>query len=254
MTSFLRFFNLSNYLANTPSPYSQVFTQDFGLRPYFLTHKSYQCDYGDGVAFGIDSVQAKAFLTLPLVLGPIKCDPGPQRASISVCKTIPLAALVDERVQMFKVALNVLGLRPCGLDEVESFEEDESKGKVRMPECSDEVSDETGSEDSDDHNHDDGENCSSQTAQTDKSDNKVSRDEEAVGKVDVDMNAEAGRQKDLAENKADGDGGCSSGPKLEEHAENRTSNADGTPEKKEVWPQLMMLGCGEFTALETPYY
>ena len=79
----------------------------------------------------IDSIRAKAFLTLPLVLGPITYDIEPKQVSVSVCKTIPSPVLYgrgDERLRRFNAAMNVLKLRPCNLkEEEESLGEDEEE-------------------------------------------------------------------------------------------------------------------------------
>ncbi len=97
-----------------------------------MVQKFHEVINGDqGEHTSIDSVRAKAFLTLPLVLEPITYDASPRHVSVSVCKTIPLSLLHgqgDERLRRFNAAMNALSLRPCGLkEEEESLGDDEDE-------------------------------------------------------------------------------------------------------------------------------
>ena len=113
-------------------PGFKIFAQDFGIRPYFMVQTFHEWTNDTCIErTDIDSIRAKAFLTLPLVLGPITYGIEPKQVSVSVCKTIPSSVLYgrgDERLRRFNAAMNVLKLRPCNLkEEEESLGEDEEE-------------------------------------------------------------------------------------------------------------------------------
>ena len=84
-----------------------------------MVQKFYQPTTNNPARAVIDSVRAKAFLTLPLALGSIAYDISPQHVSLSVCNTVSPSLLHgqgDQRLR-FTAAMNVLSLKPCGLED-----------------------------------------------------------------------------------------------------------------------------------------
>lgn len=86
----------------------QIFTQDFGIHPYFMMRKAY-----DYYVKHIDDVYARAYLTLPLLHAPMSSDSGPGVISFSVSSALNPSALVgptEDQLRKFKLAANTLEL------------------------------------------------------------------------------------------------------------------------------------------------
>lgn len=91
-----------------------------------MMSKSYDySEYSDDDDFETDDVQAQAFLTLPVFVGPILSESAPNRVYISTHKTMSpsaLSGLSEAQVQQFRIALSTLNLQP--------YDPDEKAGKV----------------------------------------------------------------------------------------------------------------------------
>ena len=192
----------------------QIFTRDFGIRPYFLIRKSYEKIGID--CYEIDEVQAQAFLTLPILSNPILSSPGPSAACISICKAIgPLAlkGLSDDQVQLFRIATNLLNLHPYDLEEGEDKDDDDDDRVESDAETSEKPI-----------------SPSQATAET----------------------ADNNGDNQTEENELVTQGNASYTKPKGKHSGKNGLATDVKKDKMRIEPQLMILGCGEFMAYDDP--
>ena len=95
-----------------------------------MVHKTWNDEHSYADADSIVHVQARAFLTLPVFLGPITSTPGPEISAMSVCKTIEpeaLRGLSEGQIRQFTIATCTLRLHPCGPETDQAFSRDKCK-------------------------------------------------------------------------------------------------------------------------------
>ncbi len=213
-----------------------------------MIHKSYDLYYND-----IKDVQAKAYLTLPLLNAPISSNPGPGTAILSVDSTLNPAALMGptkDQLLQFTIASNILSLRVYDPNEDETAPED--RHSMRHSQSSDEDIASGGCSEA---GEDDSEGAASHTVTLG---GLSIPDQEPAGKVDSEI--ETGNERELS----DGNGLASPGQESRHNDGGRKKNGialetvtgfvkEGTDinaesEEQETWPQLMILGCGELEA------
>jgi len=90
---------------------TQIFAEDFGIRPYFtiLMSHSYDHDYAE-----LESAEISAYLAVAIVQAPVTSKPGPSMASYTVQQvlepTIVLQGVAEDTEQRFKAAVKALRL------------------------------------------------------------------------------------------------------------------------------------------------
>lgn len=92
-----------------------------------MVHKTFDDEDCYADSDSIVHVNAKAFLTLPVFLGPITSNAGPEVAAISVCKTIDpsaLRGLSEGQIRQFNIATCTLRLHPYDPETDQPFSED----------------------------------------------------------------------------------------------------------------------------------
>lgn len=187
----------------------------------FFTETAY-IDFCD-----IDHVHAKAFLTLPLLQASISSSPGPEAAYFSICNIIDpsaLRGLSESQIRQFKTATNILHLHPYHSEEDEILLEDTLS--VRRASISDGDSSSGRSEDGDNDSEDA------------NSDAVTSRD------------AVIQRLKTLAAQDQGSDHPDDERNTFVHNPKLGTMSGGGISHKKEVRPQLMVLGCGKLKAYD----
>ena len=196
-------------------------------------------DFGDLSDVDIYHVQAQAFLTVPLPLGPIASKPSPHLTCFSIYDTInpsKIKRLYQAPLQKFKVAAKALNLYPYDRDWDETWSELDGHDYMFDQFSSHEVDDSEMSEDEDDDddggeyydrdNYDDGD-CNTGYSTTYKKPvlvNKETPGGEREAKRDLSNDDRLVANKD--------------------NAPNPTGNVRA--DDGDVWPQLMVLGCGQF--------
>ena len=216
----------------------------------------------------MEQVEAKAYLTLHVLRAPVSSNPGPLRASFSVDSTmIPLEQmkLTQQRLQLFKAATNILNLHPYDPDEDEMMEdetvEDEKvwgeRPKRRQALYSDEESD--SSDDTDSERSEDGKDDSENAENDTRKSNVASLQGEGTARAlssDVKTGTESGSCNEHGQWSAKI---YSQNQKVDDNAPgSKTNEAVGDTKvgagerTKATWPQLMILGCGQLQANDTP--
>ncbi len=200
----------------------------------------------------MEQVKAKAYLTLPILGVPLSSNPGPLRASFSVDSAmIPLEwmNLTQKRLQLFKAATNILNLHPYDPDEDETVWEDKSETNDYPNPYED--ADSEGSEDDEDDDK-------SAENDTRKSDMASIQGESTAGALSSDV--KSGTQSGLCNEHGQRSAMINfQNQKVDDNAPgSKTKEAVGDKKvgagskEKEIWPQLMILGCGELQAHDTP--
>ena len=205
--------------------------------------------------FVLAHVKVQAFLTLPIMLGPISSNPVPEAAFISVCKTIDPSALKDlseSQRQQFHIATNTLNLRPCDVEEGGAWFTD--KDRMRVVHSSDGWSDAGWSED--DSDVDDGDSTESDvdllgqvlpqdqyTAVQARQSREIKAETDLPDENDpVAISAEGSSDREAMRNVI----ASSSAPHIKHIDEGL--DTDVKAEKPKVWPEFMILGCGKVNA------
>ncbi|KAL8903227.1 MAG: hypothetical protein Q9207_004061 [Kuettlingeria erythrocarpa] len=99
----------------------QIFTRDFGIRPYFLIRKTYNDSDVEYEDFDVD---VKAYLIIPITQAPILSSPGLEVATYAVNTTMDpssVAGLTNEQCQRFQTVAAMLSLHAYDADEDESM-------------------------------------------------------------------------------------------------------------------------------------
>ena len=199
----------------------EVFTQDFGIRPYFRIQKSYDSDWQI-----VKCIHAEAFLTLPLLRAPLFTTSGPRVGLFSFCSIIDpstLRELSRNQLQQFKTATNILNLHPCSPKEDETlFGDNLNIGGASSSGWNTEPG---GSEYGDDHSEDA------------RSDAVTSEQASFQGHKTVAARRQEPDHPD--------DEGNAIGSSSEEMGHDRRNL-----NKKEMWPRLMIIGCGSIEAYD----
>ena len=193
-------------------------------------------DSDDGCSIDSIEVEAKAYLTIPLLHAPIFYTPGLGTASFSVDSIIPLSRkkATERRLQLFRSATNVLKLHPYDPTQ------DETVGE-KKPEASHDLDsdDDTDSEEPE-NGKDDSENAENDARESDvaslqdqgsaraPSNNITTEDENELGG----QSREDQKVDDVARGASTND------------AAGDTKVRAGSKEKA-TWPKLMLLGSGE---------
>lgn len=224
----------------------QVFTRDFGIRPYFLLHEAFNYDLYSEVRendnINIEYVRAQAFLILPLPLGSISSRPSPHLTCFSIYEKLDpsrLQRFCQSPHQRFKLAIKMLNIQPNTggdqrLDEDETYENQETWNEYSS--CIldlwfkfmdyDESSDSEASEDDADDNYD---------------------DNDTHHKNDQATSPETPSNARLPPATANGSPETNCNLSLENRPTNKEETSpDPDTNGPDVWPKLMILGCGQF--------
>ncbi|KAL9036849.1 MAG: hypothetical protein Q9180_004061 [Flavoplaca navasiana] len=202
--------------------YTRAFTREFGVRPYFLLNQKYEesCmpSYTD----------AKGYLIIPLTQGLLQSSSGEEVNSFTVDSILNpkmLTDLTEDQRRKITTAAMVLNLHAYDACEDESWYQDD----LEVCHCSNIDSDECA--------------WDSECDPFSGSGDELLRQEDVLRRRKIKQEERAKKQEGSAkEQKAKQD---TSGASMEVLLPSPTS-PQPKPEKKEVEPQLMMLGCGDY--------
>ena len=191
----------------------------------------------------IEEVNAKAYLTLPLLRTPVSSEPGPGFASFFVSSVLDPSALVgptEGQLRQLKSATNILNLHVYDPDEDETRFGDEPT--MHEAPSSNGDTDSGESEDGDDDgNGAESDSAKSYGADGDglKLDDASLQGQETAVNTDTDIKTISNALKPATE-QAERNSHMAAEPEKEDEQEEE--------EEGETWPQLMILGCGELQA------
>ncbi|KAL8648573.1 MAG: hypothetical protein Q9226_005935 [Calogaya cf. arnoldii] len=200
----------------------QIFTQDFGICPYFMLDKQYAPDGWSYPAFEFD---AKAYLSLRLTQIPVASTSGPEVATFAVNSSLEpsmLTGLTKQQYQSFMTAAAILKLHAYDADEDASMFLDlpGSCGCTRWEDCQDPWTGVQPDDDKIDHTK-----CGCARHVT--INGKIQRETNSVGHVIY-------------------HGGEDYHPRYRDKPQKKL-------EHNEIQPRLMILGCGELASRDDNY-
>ncbi|KAL8884161.1 MAG: hypothetical protein Q9215_007733 [Flavoplaca cf. flavocitrina] len=195
--------------------YTRAFTREFGVRPYFLINKKYD---ESCMPYYTD---AKGYLIIPLNQGLLQSSSGEEVNSFTVDSILNpkmLTDLTEDQRRKITTAAMVLNLHAYDASEDESWYQDD----LELCHCSNIDSDEC-AWDSD---------CDPVSGSGDE----ILRQESVLHRRKIKQERSAKEQKAKQDTSAASTGVALPSP----------TPPKPKPEKKDVEPQLMMLGCGDF--------